>query len=95
MTTALFKSHFSIGKSILTLGSPKDSPDPDSADSIFSLAKEHNLDKIVLVEDSFMGFLQAMKVSKEVSKQLVFGVKLNFCEDLSLIVDKKRYRYIN
>lgn len=90
MITPLFKSHFSIGKSILTLDSPKNSTDPDGPDSIFSLAENSDLKKIVLVEDSLMGFLQAMKISKEISKQLIFGIRLDVCEDLSLINDEKK-----
>ena len=90
MITPLFKSHFSIGKSILTLDSPKDSENTDSADSVFSIVKDSSLDKVVLVEDSFMGFLQAMKVSKDISKQLVFGVRLDICEDLSSKEENKK-----
>ena len=90
MITPLFKSHFSIGKSILTLDSPKDSEDSLSSDSIFNLIESSKFKKVVLVEDSFMGFLQAMKVAKETSKQLIFGIRLDFCEDLSSIDDNKK-----
>ena len=38
----LFKSHFSIGKSILTLESP-DKDKEGGSDSIFSIAKENSL----------------------------------------------------
>lgn len=90
MITPLFKSHFSIGKSILTLDSPKDSIDADGPDSIFSLVENFDSKKLVLVEDSLMGFLQAMKVAKESSKQLVFGIRMDICEDLSLLDDGKK-----
>ena len=52
----LFKSHYSIGKSILTLNAP--SEDDGGAVSVFDIAKKHNLDKVVLVEDSLIGFLK-------------------------------------
>ena len=58
MTLPLFKSHFSIGKSILTLDSPKIDENADSPDSVFDIAEEGELDKVVLIEDSFMGFLK-------------------------------------
>ena len=72
VTLPIFKSHFSIGKSILTLNEPKESSD-DSSDSVFDIAQQNNLDKVVLVEDSFMGFLQARKVCSLLSKQLIFA----------------------
>lgn len=89
MLLPLFKSHFSIGKSILTLDSPKEEGRNESSDSVFDIASQNNLDKVVLVEDSFMGFLQARKICSELSKQLIFGIRLDFCEDASKIEDAK------
>jgi DNA polymerase III alpha subunit len=85
----LFKSHFSIGKSILTLSAPKSEGAEDSSDSVFDIALNNNLEKVFLVEDSFMGFLQARKVCSDLSKQLIFGIRLDFCEDASNIEDSK------
>lgn len=59
--TPLFKSHYSIGNSILTI------------EDIF----EKDLDKIILVEDSMAGFRKAKKESEKVKKQLIFGLRLN------------------
>ena len=87
VTLPIFKSHFSIGKSILTLNEPKESSD-DSSDSVFDIAQQNNLDKVVLVEDSFMGFLQARKVCSLLSKQLIFGIRLDCCEDIKKLDDK-------
>ena len=89
MLLPLFKSHFSIGKSILTLGAPKNEGAEESSDSVFDIAAQNNLNQVVLVEDSFMGFLQARKVCSELSKQLIFGIRLDFCEDASKIEDPK------
>lgn len=89
MTTPIFKSHFSIGKSILTLNSPKGNDSPDSSDSVFDIAADNDLEKIVLVEDSLMGFLQARKVCAELSKQLVFGVRLDCVESVKDIEEPK------
>ena len=41
---ALFKSHYSIGKSILTLNDPSKTSEGGS-DSIFQIAKDNSLDK--------------------------------------------------
>ena len=72
---ALFKSHYSIGKSILTLKHPEKVED-GGPDSIFSIAKENNLKEFFLVEDSLVGFLEAKKVSEELNINLYFGLRL-------------------
>jgi DNA polymerase III alpha subunit len=79
----LFKSNYSIGKSILTLDIPEDNPDETKADSILQIAKDNNLDKIVLVEDSMIGFLEAHKACKSLNIQLIFGLRINCCNDTS------------
>ena len=61
----LFKSHYSIGNSILTI------------EEIF----EKDLDKIVLVEDSMTGFRKAKKESENLKKQLLFGLRLNVASE--------------
>jgi DNA polymerase III alpha subunit len=71
---AIFKSHYSIGKSILTLDHP-DKYKEGGPKSVFSVAKD--LDTIVLVEDSLIGFLQAQKTAEELNKQLIFGIRLS------------------
>ena len=78
----LFKSHSSIGKSILTLNHPDFCKDGGS-DSIFSIAKENKLDQVTIVEDSLIGFLQAQKVCESLDIQLIFGLRLNVCHKLS------------
>lgn len=74
--TPLFKSHFSIGKSILTLDHP-DKVSSDGPDSVFKIAIDNNLKKIVLVEDSLIGFFEAYKRAKELKIQLIFGLRLS------------------
>jgi len=82
----LFKSDFSIGKSILNLNLPKET-EGDSSDSIFEIALENNLKEIILVEDSLTGFLQALKNSNELGIKLVFGLRISVCNNLN--TDKK------
>lgn len=72
----LFKSHFSIGKSILTLDDPKKVTEGGS-DSIFKIAKDNNLKQIILVEDTLIGFFEAYKRSKEMGIQLIFGLRIS------------------
>lgn len=77
----LFKSTYSIGKSILTLDHPDKNRD-DGSDSIFSIAQEASLDTLYLVEDSMIGFFDAFKKSKEFGMKLVFGYRFTCCTDL-------------
>lgn len=71
----IFKSHYSIGKSILTLKHPSKTEE-GGPDSIFSIAQENNLKEFFLVEDSLVGFLEAKKVSEELNINLYFGLRL-------------------
>tara|TARA_B100001093_G_C26860383_1_gene1029897 strand:+ start:10224 stop:11012 length:789 start_codon:yes stop_codon:yes gene_type:complete len=79
----LFKSHYSIGKSILTLDSSSNKSSRGS-DSIFDIAEEYNLSKVILVEDSLTGFMEAVKSCQSTNKDLVFGLRLScFNKDLA------------
>lgn len=88
MTIPLFKSHYSIGKSILTLGAPNASRNPAGATSIFDIATENNLSELVLVEDSFMGFLEAQKISEQLGINFIFGLRFDVCQDVTDISDE-------
>lgn len=77
----LFKSHFSIGKSILTLEEKND--EENEPDSIIQIAKDNKLKKVFLVEDCFSGFLQAYKNLKHNNIDLIFGIKFVFCENIN------------
>jgi DNA polymerase III alpha subunit len=76
----LFKSTYSIGKSILTLAEPSKTKD-GGPDSIISIAIENKLDKIFLIEDSMIGFIDAHKRCQENGIQLIFGLRINCCND--------------
>lgn len=71
---ALFKSHYSIGKSILTLEHPSKVKE-DGPQSIFSICENENT--ITLVEDSLIGFLQAQKTAQSLGKHLIFGLRIS------------------
>jgi DNA polymerase-3 subunit alpha len=88
---ALFKSHYSLGRSILTLESPEDvvSHGPDS---IFSLCREAGLKEMFLVEDNMSSFLQAYSNSEKEKIKPIFGLRLNVCPDLSVKNDESLTR---
>ena len=79
----LFKSHYSIGRSILTLGSAGSSEEtgPDSIIDICSAAK---LDYFYLVDDSMTGFMEAYHNASDAGIDLRFGLRLSICNDISL-----------
>ena len=93
----LFKSHYSVGKSILTLapasigarnGSTGAQNDVrkelhEGPSSIFDIAYRNELDRVFLVEDSLVGFLEAHKQSQELSINMSFGLRLTMCDDMS------------
>jgi|TARA_R100000081_G_C4820265_1_gene179256 DNA polymerase III alpha subunit len=76
----VFKSTYSIGKSILTLD---DSDKEGGPDSIFTICEENDIKLLVLVEDSMTGFVTAHNKCKEREIDLVFGLRLTCCNDIS------------
>ena len=82
----LFKTHFSIGKSILTTEEALDKNKKPVYNSVYHLLKSNNLDNLVLVEDSISGLLEASKTAKENKIKLVFGLRIWITEDC---LDKK------
>ena len=81
----IFTSHYSIGKSILTLDLPHEQKE-GGARSIFSIAEDNELEEIFLVENSLTGLPQALKNSKELSIPLRFGLSLNICDQEHKVV---------
>lgn len=75
----LFKSDFSIGKSILRLDKKSITSNPES--SIFNILEQNNIKNLVLVEDSMIGFMEAYKNCQEFGVQLIFGIKIQISED--------------
>ena len=61
----LFKTHYSIGKSIL------------NTKDIFEIQREHDLKEIVVVEDSFYGFRSLNKEAMKNNIKLIFGIRLS------------------
>ena len=78
----LFKSHYSIGRSILTLF-PRGSSDGVGPDSIIDICADSGLKELYLVDDSMTGFMEAYHNASEVNIDLRFGLRVNICEDIS------------
>lgn len=83
-TLPLFKSHYSLGKAILTLEKPNSQKDKiEYPASIFALATKHGLHTVPIVEDSITGLLQASKQAEESKVKLVFGLRVSVTEDMA------------
>ena len=76
----LFKSHYSIGKSILTL-EKKGSSKVGGPDSIIDICLENEMEDFYLVEDSMGGFLEAYLNGKDAKLNLRFGLRLSVCDN--------------
>ena len=87
----LFKSHYSIGKSILTLSSETEE---GAADSIINIAIDNNLKNLVLVEDSLVGFLEAHTACAKNNLNLIFGLRMDCCEDVNVAEKKDCHKII-
>lgn len=80
----LFKTHYSVGKSLLTLKPAKDpTTEKIGATSLLDICVENNLSTVTLVEDSLIGFLEAKKQFDAINVNLVFGLRLSLCTDMS------------
>jgi DNA polymerase III alpha subunit len=75
----LFKSDFSIGKSILRLDLKSIEENPES--SIFNILTQNQISNLILVEDSMIGFMEAHKNSIELGVDLMFGIKISVAQD--------------
>lgn len=79
-TLPLFKSHYSLGRSTLTLFPPEE--DRSGPDSIFDIVQQEKMQELFLVDDCMSGFLEAYVNSKELNVKLIFGFRITICEDM-------------
>jgi len=80
----IFKSHYSIGRSILTLEDEEYSE--KYPDSIIQIAKDNNFKTLYLVEDNMTSFLQAYTNTKKYNINLRYGLRLTITDN---ILEKK------
>jgi len=86
----LFKSHYSLGRSILTL---EDKSERDEyPDSIIQIAKENKLSEIFLVEDNMSSFLEAYTNTKNNNIKLNYGLRVSVTENISDKTDESRLK---
>jgi DNA polymerase III alpha subunit len=76
-----FKSHYSIGKSILTL-QEKGTAIEGGPQSIIDLCLKNEIKSLHLVEDSMSGFLEGYINAKSAKLDFRFGLRLNVCNDM-------------
>jgi len=77
----LFKSHYSLGRSILTL-EDKDEKD-DYPDSIIQICKENRMKELYLVEDNMSSFLEAYSNCRKNNIKLNYGLRISVTESMS------------
>jgi DNA polymerase-3 subunit alpha len=75
----LFKSHYSVGRSILTLSD--DESRENYPDSIINIAKSNNLKELFLVEDNMTSFLEAYTNSKKYNIKLRYGLRITITDN--------------
>lgn len=80
----IMRSHYSLGRSILTSDKPKGKISDSSPVSIFDIALAHNLKEIILVDNSISGFLEAEQNSKANKIKLIYGVLISCMENVSI-----------
>ena len=77
----LFKSHYSLGRSILTL-EDKDEKD-DYPDSIIQICKENKMKELYLVEENMSSFLEAYSNCRKNNIKLNYGLRISVTESIS------------
>lgn len=77
----LFKSHYSLGRSILTLEDKIEAD--DYPDSIIQIAKENKMKEICLVEDNMSSFLEAYTNTKLHNIKLNYGLRVSVTESIN------------
>lgn len=79
----IFKSDFSIGKSILNLNLPSSNNSESNKNSILTLASDNKFSELILVEDSLTGFLEALSNCNKLGIKLIFGLRISVCSAIS------------
>ena len=72
----LFKSHYSIGRSILTL-KEKGASVKNGPQSIIDLCVDNDIKDMYLVDDSMSGFLEGYLNSKDAKLNFRFGLRIS------------------
>jgi len=84
----LFKSHYSLGRSILTLEDKNEAD--DYPDSIIQIAKHNKLKEVFLVEDNMSSFLEAYTNTNNNKIKLNYGLRISVTESMNDKTDESR-----
>lgn len=79
---ALFSTHYSYGTSILTLeeaGKTK----AGNPTSVCDLVANHGLKQVVIADTKIDGFIEGHKNLSKIDVQLIFGIKMTVCADMT------------
>lgn len=82
MITPLFKTHYSIGRSLLTLDEPGKAK-PGAPLSVFDLSQSVGMKEVVVVDDRIDGLIAAYKVADKLGVKLCYGLQLRVCANLA------------
>jgi len=88
----LFKSHYSLGRSILTLDDEGEAENSKYPDSIIDIARNNSLKEIYLVEDNMSSFLEAYTNTKKYNIKLRYGLRISLTENLEDKSEESRTR---
>ena len=86
----LFKSHYSLGRSILTLEDKNEAD--DYPDSIIQIAKENKFKELFMVEDNMSSFLEAYTNTKSNNIKLNYGLRITVTESINDKTDESRQK---
>jgi DNA polymerase III alpha subunit len=93
---ACFKTHYSIGRSILTAEKPSGNLEKSQI-SVFDLVLDAKLNHLCVVEDGMTGFLQLAENCTKNNLKLIYGLRVDVTEN-ALAQDevslKKRAKYV-
>jgi len=77
----IFKSHYSLGRSILTLEDKAEKD--DYPDSIIQICIENKIKELYLVEDNMSSFLEAYSNCRKNEIKLNYGLRISVTESIS------------
>ena len=86
----VFKSHYSIGRSILTFEDEIESE--LYPDSIINIAKENDFKNLYVVEDNMTSFLQAYTNCKKNNINLKYGLRITVTDNMEDKTDESRIK---
>jgi len=86
----LFKSHYSLGRSILTLSDQ--AAGDNYPDSIIQIAKQNKMKEIYLVEDNMSSFLEAYTNTKNNNIRLYYGLRISVTESITEKTEDSRQK---